>query len=228
MATVTTQISNVRTRFKQDPNAGTVSDPTILAFLNEAQDIVESHVILPPAKTYSTINLVADTQEYSLATNCVKVAVVRYTTNDWVLKEINFNDAMKRHSDSSGSPQEYYIWGESIGFSPTPSATETAGVKYWYVKTLDTLVESGTATGTATTSEVPVQFHWVLERGAEMLMAQMVNDQDRAAVAERKFYEGIQLMKDRYMMGTFDIDTEIYPEDQMDSRTQWNFNPYAS
>lgn len=226
MATVTTQIDNVIARFKQDPNNEVLSRANILGYLNEAQDIIESYVILPGAKTSTTINLVAGTQEYSLATNIIKPVLFRYTVNDLVLKEISFNQAKKRFDSSTGTPQEYYIWGSNVGFYPVPSGTESNGIKYWYIKTLSTLVESSAGTNEVTTSEVPVQFHWVLERGAEMLMSQAVNDQERAMVAERKFMEGIQLMKSVYMMNTLDLDSELYPDDAEDTKTSFLFNPY--
>lgn len=226
MATVATQVDNVRTRFKKDPNAETVSDTTVLAFLNEAQDIIESHVILPASQTYKSVNLVGGTQEYSLESNCQRVVLVRYQANDWVLKEINFNEAQKRYTSSTGTPQEYYVWGGSIGLYPIPASNESNGLKYWYIKSLGTLVESGDSTGEVTTSEIPAQYHWVLERGAEMLMAQMTGDIERAALAERKFMEGIQLMKERYMMTSFDIDSEIYPDSSLGNKSVWHFNPY--
>lgn len=226
MATVTQQIDNVVARFKQDPNNEVLSRVSVLGFLNEAQDIVESYVILPAAKASTTINLVAGTQEYPLADDMIKPVLFRYTANDWVMKEISFNDAKKRFDSSTGTPQEYYIWGLSVGFYPVPSGNESGGVKYWYIKTLSTLVEDNAGDGEVETSTVPVQFHWVLERGAEMLMSQAVNDQERAAIAERKFMEGIQLMKSTYMMNTYDIDSELYPEDGLNAKTVFLFDPY--
>lgn len=226
MATVTQQLSKVRTRFKKDPNAETISDTTLLDFLNEAQDIVEANVILPAMQTSSTINLVASTQEYSLATDCVKPVLVRYTANDWVLKELPFDVAKQKFDSSTGTPQQFYTWGGSVGFYPVPSANETAGVKYWYIRPLKTLVESGPATGEIATSEIPVSFHWVLERGAEMLMSQMINDDKRAVMCERKFYEGIQLLRERYSMHTDNLDTELHPDDMNRNKTDYLFDPY--
>lgn len=226
MATVATQISNVRTRFKKDPNAETISDTTVLNFLNEAQDIIESNVILPAMQTSDTIDLLASTQEYPLSADCIKPVLVRYTANNWVLKEISFDSAKQRFDSSTGTPQQYYVWGGSVGFYPVPSANETDGVKYWYIRPLKTLVSSSAGAGEVTTSEIPVSYHWVLERGAEMLMAQMINDSERASMAEKKFYEGIQSLRERYAMHTDNLDSEIYPDDMNRNKTDYLFDPY--
>jgi len=228
MATVQQQADNVRTRFKKDPSATIISEATVVRFLNEAQDMIEASVLLPKAQSSATIDLVANTQEYSLASNIIMLNLVRHTDNNWVLKQRPINQIMQRFSNSTGTPQEYYVWGGVIGFHPTPSANDTAGVKYWYTKTLPKLVLSGAVTGEVTTSEVPEEFHWVLERGAEMFCHEMVDDADRQRIAERRFEEGIELIKKKYSSFTQDFDTEIYPDDTLEGGTSWNFNPYAS
>lgn len=225
MATVAQQISRITSRFKKDPNNEVVSTTSILAFLNEAQDMIEAQVVLPAMQSSSTITLVAGTQEYSLASNVFKLVLARYQTNDWILKERNMHQIQARFDNSTGSPQEFYIWGGTIGLYPTPSANEAAGVKYWYIKTLSELVESGAGAGQVTTSELPENFHWVLERGAEMLMAQSLQD-ERAELFEGKFMQGIQLMKQRYATMTDNLDTELIADDELDNKSTWNFNPY--
>lgn len=228
MSTVSTQISNIRTNFKKDPNARVISDATILSKLNEAQDIIESELILPEMKSSSTIDLVASTQEYSLADDFVQMVLVRHQTDERVLKENSLLNIQKRDDGATGTPYEFYMWAGSIGFYPIPSANASAGVKYWYIKTLGEMVESG-ATGTqVTTSEIPERFHWVLERGAEMLCFQIVGDFDRANQAEIKFREGIQQMKGVYMMPTQNLDSRIMSDDDMRLDRDFLFDPYAS
>lgn len=226
MATVSQQVTNVTARFKKDPNNRAISATTILTFLNEAQDIIEARVVLPAMQASSTIDLVADQQEYSLASDIDKPILFRYTANDWVLKEQSLLSIQNKFDDSTGTPQEYYYFGGSVGFYPIPSANEAQGVKYWYLKTLGELVESGAGAGQVTTSEVPEKFHWVLERGAEMLVAQMFGYGDRAERAEIKFEQGIKAMKDHYMVSTANYDTELYALDDFNGERAFNFNPY--
>lgn len=230
MSTVTQQVSRIRTRFKQDPNEETINDDTIVDFLNEAQDIIESQVIVPAMQTSAYLDLVADQREYTLEDDLFKLVLVRYNTNDWVLEERPFAEMKRRFSSSTGSPQEYYFFGNKLGLNPVPSGNETgsasAGIEYWYLKTLDTLVEESPGTGEVTTSEIPVNFHWVLERGAEMLMAQMVNDSERSEIAETKFQQGIQLMKDRYASTTDNLENELTAWGDTEKQSSWLFSPY--
>ncbi len=228
MSTVSTQLSQLRTRFKKDPNAKVISDAQLLVFLNEAQDMIETQVVLPAMQTNSTITLVADQQEYSLDSSMFKPVLFRYTANDLVLKQQSFLSIQKRFNDSTGTPEEYYIFGNKIGFYPTPTANEADGVKYWYLKTLDTLVESGAGSGEATTSEIPVNYHWVLERGAEMLAFQMIGDFDRAQQAEIKYNQGIQSMIDRYAMHSDNYDSTLFTLDEMEGERDRLWNPYAT
>lgn len=226
MATVVSQVSQLRTRIHSDPNEKVFSDETLLKYLNEAQDILESEVLLPAAKTSSTISLVADQQEYSLASNFIKMVLVRYTANDWILKPITLLSAQHRFTSTSGTPQEYYMWGGNIGFTPVPSANETDAVQYWYVKRLDELVESGAGSGQVTTSEVPEQFHWVLERGAEMLAFQEIGKGDRARTAEIKFTDGISQMRAVYGTENLDYDSTLMTEEQVAGGRNFLFDPY--
>jgi len=227
MADVSTQVSNVRSRFHKDRNGKVISDIRILAYLNEAQDMVESSTLLPASQVSNTITLVADQQEYSLETDNIKITLARYTANDRVLCENTLLNIQTQFTSSTGTPEQYYIWGGSIGFHPTPSANEAAGVKYWYIKTLDELVESSAGTGQVTTSEVPEKFHWVLERGAEMLMSQEIADIERAQVAELKFREGMDQIKSTYNSFTYNMDSTLMPEGSKTGQT-YLFNPTAS
>jgi len=226
MATVSEQVARIITRFKKDPDSEVVSEDTVLAFMNEAQSIIEATVILPNMESSSTIDLVGDQQEYSVASDVFKIVLVRYETNDWVLKEQNILNIKNRTNSATGSPQEFYVWGGSIGLYPVPGGAESAAVKYWYIKTLGTLVTSSPGSGEVTTSEIPANFHWVIERGAEMLMAQMTEDFDRAKVAENKFLEGIALMKERFETGTDNLDTTLYSQSDMSGRRRYLYDPY--
>lgn len=226
MATVTQNIDNVITRIKKDPNSTAVSRAAVLNFLNESQDMIEAEVVLPQAQVSSTINLVASTQSYNLASDIFKPVLFRYTANDWVLKEIPFLALQKRDDSSTGNPQEYAVWGDQVYFNPIPSANETDGVTYFYIKTLDTLVESSPSAGETATSEIPVNFHWVLERGAEMLVMQMLEYPKRAEAAEIKFREGIEALRTRYASTTDNYDSQIFTEDQMSGERNFLFNPY--
>lgn len=226
MATVTQNIDNVITRIKKDPNSGAISRTAVLNFLNESQDMIEAELVLPQAQTSSTLNLVASTQSYSLASDLFKPVLFRYTANDWVLKEIPFLSLQKRNDSSTGNPQEYAVWNNKVYFNPIPSANETSGITYFYIKTLDELVESGAGAGQVTTSLIPANFHWVLERGAEMLMMQMLEYQNRAVNAEIKFKEGIQALRNRYSSTTDNYDSQIFTEDQMDGERNFLWNPY--
>jgi hypothetical protein len=228
MATVTTLVDNVITRFQKDPNSSVISRNTIVNYLNEAQDIIEAEVILPAMQKSATIDLVADTQAYNLASDLFKASIFRYTANDYVLKEIPFLALQKRFASSTGTPQEFSIYGNQAYLYPTPDANETAGVKYYYIKTLDTLVESGAGTGEVATPEVPSNFHWVLERGAEMLVCQQLGYKGRADAAETKFREGILQMLTRFQEVSDNPQNLIQTEDDMIGSRNYNYDPYQS
>ena len=228
MATVTTQVDNVITRIKKDPNVRTISRDTIVNFLNEAQDIVESRVVLPNMQQTTTIDLVADTQSYSLASDIFKPLLFRHVDNDWVMKQIPFVALQKRFSSSTGTPQEYAVYGGSVYFYPTPSSNDTAGVRYYYLRTLDTLVESSAGTDEVTTSQVPANFHWVLERGAEMLAFQMLGYPNRAQQAEMKFEQGIMDMQARYSTQSDSYENLIFTEEEISGERHFLFDPYQT
>lgn len=228
MATVTAQLSNIRTRFKKDPSERMISDTTLLNFLNEAQDIIQSEIIFPAAQTSATINLVANTQSYSLDSTIIKPMLFRYDANDWVLKEIPFLGLQKRFSSSTGTPQEYAMYGNQVYFHPTPSTTEAAGVTYYFIKKLGELVESGAGAGQVTTSEIPEHYHFLLERGAEMLAFEMIGDFNRAREAELRFKEGMAQAKDKYMAMSSNWNSTLNTIDDLDGERDYNFDPYAS
>ena len=228
MATVTGMVDNIITRFQKDPNSQVVSRDTVVDYLNEAQDMIEAEVIMPNMEENSTIDLVASTQNYALASDAFKATIFRYTANDMVLKMIPFNALQKRFSSSTGTPQEYAVYGGEVYFYPTPDANETAGVKYYYIKTLDELVESSPGTGQVTTSEVPANFHWVLERGAEMLIAQQLGYGERSDRAEIKFNQGILKLKTRYQESSDNYANLLNTEDEMEGERNFLFDSYQS
>lgn len=228
MSTVAQMVDNVRTNFKKDPAARVISDTVILAKLNEAQDLVEGEVFIPEMQSSSTVNLVASTQEYNLATDLVKLNLVRHQAHERILKEKSLRDIFLFDKDTTGVPEVYYVWGGSIGFYPTPSSNESAGVKYWYTRTLSELVESGAGAGQVTTTQINAKYHWVLERGAEMLCFQIIGDYDRANQAEVKFREGMEKMRQEYMSFSSDFDSEIKAGSTPIPTKEWLFNPYAT
>lgn len=226
MATVSNQLSQIRTRIKKDPNAKIISDAQLLVFLNEAQDILEQEVIFPNAQTTEQISTTASTQSYSLDSQWRKSLIFRYDANDQVLWEIPFLALQKRDDAGTGTPMEYAIFGGSVYFSPTPSATEANAVTHFFIKTLDELVSSGAGANQVTTSDVPEKFHYVLERGAEMLAFQMIGDDKRAQQAEIQFREGIERAKAEYTNMTNDYDSTLFTADQVEGDRLWRFSPY--
>lgn len=228
MATVSAQVTNVRTKLKSDPNAKVISDANIVQFLNDAQDILESEIIFPEAQVTESLSLTASTQTNTLATNWRKSVMFRYGANDRVLREIPFIALQKRDDAGKGKPEEYAIFGESVYWSPIPSATEASAVTHFYIKELDTLVQSGAGSGETATSELPRELHHVIEYGALMMCFQLIGDDKRAEMAEDKWLEGIERSKKNYMSNTNDYDSQLFTASQAEGSQIWRFSPYSS
>lgn len=114
-------------------------------------------------RTYTT-STVADQQEYAYPTNTI--GIMRVTYEGKKLSPITFqeDDVLSMdnaNTDTTGTPQYYAIWNETLYLRPVPSEVGTLKVFSYS--------EPQTITSTTATLEVPTQFHmaivdFILER----------------------------------------------------------------
>lgn len=112
----------------------------------------------------TTVNLTANTREYNLATDILRLKHIYYTdgTNYYRLHRSSL-DELETYGDfpgeTAGDPTHYYISMAAtpvIGLYPTPDSTVSNGLKYWYVKRPTDL------TTAANDPNIPEPYHRVI------------------------------------------------------------------
>lgn len=102
----------------------------------------------------SVITTVVGTAEYDFPTNASEIESVWDGTYDKKVDECSLRDVDRRNSDS-GSPIQYYVRGNKIGFSPTPD--EAIDYKLTYI------TKPATMTSLTDTIDLPDNKHYILK-----------------------------------------------------------------
>lgn len=128
-------------------------------------------------RTYSTTTT-SGTQEYAYPTNAI--AIKRVTYNGQKLKVIDMREddavtGLDMSTTSTGTPQYYFIWNETISLRPIPDSS-SATLKIW------TYNEPASLTSTSTL-EIPTVFHMKL---VYYIVAEMAAKDSNAVAA--KYY----------------------------------------
>lgn len=127
------------------------SQDEILTYMYEACVELARHAQM--IETTYTTSTVASQQEYSYPTNTI--AIKRITYDGKKLKPITFREddsitGLNQSTTSTGTPQYYAIWNETIYLRPIPSAV--ASLKIFSYNEPSALTISSTL-------EIPTQFH---------------------------------------------------------------------
>lgn len=170
----------------------------------------------PVIRSRQDVTLTADTREYSLPSNTVRVLACRYVTSATAsdklqARHLDWFDAYDYNwrDQSSGTPMDYYVdtANNNIGLHPAPDTTTSGG----YPKlTLDVSQRRGTlVVGTDFGSNLPSYQAWV--EGLRHRMALRTSD-ERLGYYERMFnHELAQL--DLMLRGS----AEFQPTARMDT-----------
>ena len=127
------------------------SSAEILDYLNEASQTMAAECLL--IETYNTsTTTVASTQSYAFPTRVT--GVKRVTYNGGKLRPINMREddmltLNNQATTSSGTPQYYWIWSDTIYLRPIPDGAQTLAI--WGYKSPADLTAGGT-------SEIPTRF----------------------------------------------------------------------
>lgn len=102
--------------------------------------------------TNETIDYEANTQEYDLPSDCIKVVLVERTDvdPDKTLSPINMQDKLRYEPITDATALEegweyYYINGTKIGIVPTPNESKTDNLKIYYIARADDVDSSSSA-----------------------------------------------------------------------------------
>jgi hypothetical protein len=154
-----------------DDSSSFYEDSTLLGYFNREQQILQNILVQSHEHffvTSTSIDIVADTDEYSLASGVMKLVRVEWiggTNQDPIeIMPMSFNEkelhqGLKIGVTAVGDVRTYAIKGDSLLLRPKPKSTQASGVKYYYVQRLPDL-----ASGTST-SPIPPEFHEAISWG---------------------------------------------------------------
>lgn len=201
-------------------NSTTYPDADLKASVNQYQEQFTVHITDAMddwdfGLDYATCDFVAGQQEYPFDTTFLKIKQVEVTYDGVTWKKVRFHDlsANSEPTDTATIGQNYNIsepYGDlldnSIFIDPIPTATVTAGMKVWFTRTQDELVNS---------TDEPVfasPFHIGLAYGAakdwlEQHITQ-TGAKERLAVVDDNLLATIARMKDFYKKHIQDRDYE--------------------
>lgn len=195
-----------KVRFITRLDTNDVSDAQLYRLLNDAVSEEMKFVTSMHEdfllKQGTDINTVSGTSDYTLATDIIqlkKMTLSNDGTNYYVAYEKDLNDVTNLISttESFSEPKYSKITQTSasefiIRFYPTPTATVTAGIKYWYIQ------RPAALTLTTETPVIPPELHNVLVQRCIKELKQRDGDlagvrisEDQIAIEEEKYKRGI-------------------------------------
>lgn len=160
------------------------SEAELLDFLFEACLDMAKNVPNLIEATYST-STVANQQDYSYPTNTVTIKRITYAGQK--LKPITMREddsitGLDQSTTSTGTPQYYFIFNETISLRPIPSAVATLKI-YSYNEPSSLVIGSSL--------EIPTQFHMDLVNFMVSAMAAKDSNLDMAIYYDNKWQKAI-------------------------------------
>jgi len=132
-----------RAEFKLDRLGKVWSDPEVNDSINEAILEIQNKwdYKWDENQTSTTFNTVVDTQDYAISTvasDLIAVDLIKYNTT--TLSSTDYITLSALYSEfPSWDPQNYYLYGWNIGFSPIPTEINTVTLIYrWILANLTT------------------------------------------------------------------------------------------
>lgn len=135
-----------------------------------------------------TTSSVASQQEYSLPSRYLKI--MRVTWNNIKLQPITLReyDALTFNAQTipEGTPAYYYYFAGTIGLYPIPSDVET--IKVWAIEAHDVITS-------ASTLDIPIQYHDMLVDGVTAKMAMKEIGDPRQAFYAGRWAQHLEVAK---------------------------------
>lgn len=173
----------------------------VINWINVAQDNFVNRELWPFRETTGTLNTVAGTQEYSLASNfsdmdqqnIISVALQGTVKRKLVYWPFNQLRADQPDYDLQGSdvPTRYYIKGGSIGFWPVPADAYTVLIDYY--KNATELVNDSDE------SIIPLQYRKALMQYALSMEHDFDSDPDLAQKAMNEYEQIVTLARNNLL-----------------------------
>jgi hypothetical protein len=219
MASYATLKSNVRDKLRTDPNAKIVSADLIGLFLNDAQREIEAQGDWPFAQVKRTFSTVSDQQEYTLSSEIREPYQVEHSDRDVPLSVITQEQAI-RLGTSSGTPYYFYMRGKSkMGFYHVPDDSSSL-VTYWAYRYFPDMSRS-------TSSIIPSEYHYLLETYALGQCYKTLNQTERGNDKLAEFYNGINKLKENYMIRVPGGDYRVNNPEDFDIAPENTFNYFV-
>jgi hypothetical protein len=145
MATTLAQlVSKLRSELKIDPNDKIWSTDAKEEYVNSAYLQVQRDGQFNwrenQVEDDTTIQMVAGTEKYNLPSDFVRLDYIQTRDNLFVLRASTLSKIRTRGNTGNSAPNEYFIYGNQIGFYPKPDKSYTTLILYR--KRLATLTDS--------------------------------------------------------------------------------------
>ena len=153
----------------------------VTELINEAQLFLFTEANWHSLYTTRTFSTVADTANYSLASDWGRTILMADTTNNTIMTEEGMRgfDEDDPDADYTGQPRWFAILGAEYRLYPTPAGAYTIRERYWKVPT--------TLSSDSDTSDLPIEvenciIHWTLIETLEYLRKYEDADRKRKAL----------------------------------------------
>lgn len=191
-------VSDVATRVKRqfgDEQGAQITDADILRWVNDAQtEIATQNKLL---QTVSTSSSVVGTQSYTTPTDMLALRGVRYDKLRLSVVSMDDIDAIVEDSTyDSGTPEYYWMIGESIYLWPKPDAVKT--ITIYYTQKPATLVNQSDPIS------LPPQFDNRIIEYCIAQAAELDDDLEHYQLKMAQFQQGIDASKGNIEMNESD------------------------
>lgn len=176
------------TRVFPDNSSSFWTDGVLSRYFNMVQQETYNEIVQTFEDYFATdtsVDIVSGTTQYALPANFNKMRRVEDITAEKTTYEIvpismNDKESSGRRSFLSGTytPGGYYIKGDNIVFSDTPTITQNSAVRMHYIKTLTDL------TAASSVSELPTEHHPILIWGTVKIALNQQQSDNNFAVVE--------------------------------------------
>jgi len=207
------------TRTFPDDTSSFFQDTTLIRFFNMTQEELMNNIVQADESYFETntfLGISAGTARYTLPSGTVKIKRVEdvragLTSLPQVINPVTINRRYEHIEETVTSVVGgggYYLQGNSIVLTKTPSFTNASAIRVHYVKK----VYSMTASDNATISSIPEEYHHILVYGIvkNMLFAQQSDNTTaevnyRSALSEmKKSIENRQVQRSRRVKIVYD------------------------
>ena len=140
-----------------------------------------------------TIAVTDATDTYPLPSDCSRVEAILLDGYSERLREMSPATALSEEGgvQAAGTPDSFFLWGESIVLRPQPSANATVRVYYYRTPTV--------LTNDSDTPEFAEQFHYVLSDFVMQQLWEREEDFEKGAVYNARYAQGVESMARFYL-----------------------------